>query len=92
MGNAKNARQAQSLPQAGVRTAKGKAEMRTAQRGSAGVRAAGARTVAAEERHKMIEFAAYQRAEKRGFAGGSPLQDWLEAEVEIDEMLSMTSH
>jgi hypothetical protein len=36
----------------------------------------------------MIECAAYYRAEKRGFSGGSELEDWLEAEAEIDRTLS----
>jgi hypothetical protein len=39
-------------------------------------------------RHEMIECAAYYRAEKRGFSGGSELEDWLEAEAEIDRTLS----
>ena len=36
----------------------------------------------------MIQDAAYFRAEKRGFVGGDPGQDWIEAEGEIDELLS----
>jgi hypothetical protein len=32
----------------------------------------------------MIAIAAYYLAERRGFNGGDPLQDWLEAESEID--------
>ncbi len=38
------------------------------------------------DRHKMIAAAAYFRAEKRGFKGNGAdtVQDWLEAEVEID--------
>ena len=39
-------------------------------------------------RHEMIACAAYYRAEKRGFSGGSELEDWLEAEAEIDRTLS----
>ena len=35
------------------------------------------------ERRALIALAAYFRAEKRGFAPGSELQDWLEAEREI---------
>lgn len=35
----------------------------------------------------MIAERAYLRAERRGFQGGSPLQDWLEAEAEVDELL-----
>ena len=41
-----------------------------------------------DERRNMIERAAYLRAERRGFAGGTPEQDWLEAESEIDRMLA----
>jgi hypothetical protein len=44
-------------------------------------------TVTAEERHGMIERAAYLRAERRGFQGGSALEDWLAAEAEIDRQL-----
>ncbi|MFN7086988.1 MAG: DUF2934 domain-containing protein [Burkholderiales bacterium] len=42
---------------------------------------------AAAERHRMIAEAAYYRALRRGFHGGSDLEDWLEAEAEIDKML-----
>lgn len=38
-------------------------------------------------RHAMIAEAAYYHAEKRGFAAGNELQDWLDAEVEIDMLL-----
>ena len=41
-----------------------------------------------EERWKMIAVAAYHKAEKRGFAPGNELQDWNEAENEIDKLLS----
>ncbi|QXP85636.1 DUF2934 domain-containing protein [Methylococcus sp. ANG] len=34
----------------------------------------------------LIAEAAYLRAEKRGFVGGSELEDWLEAEKEVLEM------
>jgi hypothetical protein len=37
-----------------------------------------------EQRHRMIETAAYYRAEKRGFSGGDAIKDWIEAEREID--------
>jgi hypothetical protein len=37
-----------------------------------------------EERHRMIAEAAYFRAARRAFQGGCPLQDWLEAEREIE--------
>lgn len=41
----------------------------------------------AEARRMMIAQAAYFRAEKRGFAAGFALDDWLEAEREIARML-----
>ena len=40
-----------------------------------------------EERGQMIAEAAYFKAERRGFVGGDPLQDWLEAEADIDRIL-----
>ena len=43
-----------------------------------------------EQRHRMIETAAYFRAEKRGFAGGDPVTDWIEAEREIDVLFQST--
>jgi hypothetical protein len=43
---------------------------------------------AAERRQRMIRDAAYYRAERRGFAGGDAVRDWLEAEAEIDRMLA----
>jgi hypothetical protein len=43
--------------------------------------------VTAEERWKMIATAAYLKAEKRGFASGHELDDWTEAENEIDKLL-----
>ena len=42
------------------------------------------RVCAPEERRRMIETAAYYRAEKRGFFDGDPVKDWLEAEKEIE--------
>lgn len=56
-------------------------------------RAAAKQTVAdspacsGEDRYRMIAEAAYYRAESRGFAGGSDLDDWLAAEMEIDQIL-----
>ena len=40
-----------------------------------------------EERWKVIAVAAYHKAEQRGFAPGDELQDWVEAEKEIDTLL-----
>ena len=36
------------------------------------------------DRQRRIATAAYYRAEKRGFIGGNELQDWLNAEAEIE--------
>lgn len=49
------------------------------------------RTIAPEERHRMIADAAYFRAERRGFEAGYELKDWIEAEGEVDRMLLGTS-
>jgi hypothetical protein len=40
------------------------------------------------ERYRMIAEAAYFRAEKRGFVGGSEIQDWVEAAEEIRKRFS----
>jgi len=40
-----------------------------------------------EDRYRMIAEAAYFRAERRGFVCGSELQDWLDAEIEVDDLL-----
>lgn len=39
-------------------------------------------------RRQKIATAAYYRAEKRGFNGGNPIEDWLMAESEIDSQTS----
>ncbi len=41
--------------------------------------------VDAEIRNRRIAEAAYYRAEARGFVDGYELEDWLEAEAEIDQ-------
>ena len=48
--------------------------------------AAGAR-ITPEERRRMIAEAAYYRAERRGFATGGELEDWIQAETEIDRLI-----
>lgn len=44
--------------------------------------------VTPERRHWMIAEAAYYRAEQRHFEGGHPIQDWLDAETEINRLLN----
>jgi len=43
--------------------------------------------ITSEERTRMINEAAYYIAEKRGFQGGDPQQDWLEAAAQIDRVI-----
>ena len=45
------------------------------------------RSISIEERHKMIEEAAYYRAQRREGAEIDPMTDWLEAESEVDAMI-----
>lgn len=44
-----------------------------------------------EQRLALIAEAAYFRAERRGFSGGSELEDWLQAEAEVDGFLASQS-
>lgn len=46
-----------------------------------------AASISPEQRHAMIAEAAYYRAQRRGFAAGRELQDWLAAEADIDRTL-----
>ncbi len=45
-----------------------------------------------EQRNQMISEAAYFYAERRGFYGGDPMDDWLTAEAEIDSIIQMPMH
>ncbi|HYW03593.1 MAG TPA: DUF2934 domain-containing protein [Gammaproteobacteria bacterium] len=49
------------------------------------------RPASGDERHHRIAEAAYYRAERRGFDGGDPVRDWLEAEAEVDGSKSTRS-
>jgi murein L,D-transpeptidase YafK len=40
-----------------------------------------------EERWKMVAVSAYYKAKERGFSPGNELQDWSEAEKEIDQLM-----
>jgi len=44
--------------------------------------------VSPEDRLDMIAEAAYYKAEQRGFHPGGSLQDWLDAEITIDNKLA----
>jgi hypothetical protein len=41
-----------------------------------------------EVRHRMISEAAYQRYAQRGYVEGFELEDWLQAEAEVDRQLA----
>ena len=43
--------------------------------------------VTPEERWRMIAVAAYYKAEQRGFTPAGAVDDWLEAEKEVDALL-----
>ncbi len=47
-----------------------------------------ARDVTPEQRHQMIAVIAYLIAEQRGFQGDMALNDWLQAEVEVDDSVT----
>ncbi len=44
-------------------------------------------SVSEDARRAMIAQAAYLRAERRGFAAGGEIEDWLAAEAEVDALL-----
>ncbi len=44
-------------------------------------------SISPEHRYHMIATAAYFLAQKRGFAGGYEMQDWITAESQIDTQL-----
>jgi hypothetical protein len=44
-------------------------------------------TVSEEVRRAMIAQAAYLRAQRRGFAPGGEVEDWMAAEAEVDALL-----
>ncbi|MDP2824458.1 MAG: DUF2934 domain-containing protein [Sulfuritalea sp.] len=46
------------------------------------------KSVPQEQRRNYIEMAAYYIAERRGFTPGNPLEDWMQAEAEIDRLLA----
>lgn len=60
-----------------------------AAKGKPGSKGAQKATVSPEERYQMIAAAAYWRAERRSFAAGGALDDWIAAEAEIDAKLGL---
>jgi hypothetical protein len=43
------------------------------------------------DRDRLIAEAAYLRAAARNFAGGDPVEDWLQAELEVDTYIADAS-
>ena len=58
-----------------------------AEQGDAEARPGAGSTIGAQERQMLVARAAYFRAEKRGFAPGRELQDWVEAETEVLQLM-----
>ncbi|MFZ5557893.1 MAG: DUF2934 domain-containing protein [Pseudomonadota bacterium] len=57
---------------------------RTARKAAPRKAPAARRSVTPEERYRLIQEAAYYRAEQRGFAAGHEIEDWIAAEAEVD--------
>jgi hypothetical protein len=64
-------------------TGRGVTVARKSKRGNSEARPAAGSALSAQERQMLVARAAYFRAEKRGFAPGGELQDWVEAEAEV---------
>lgn len=59
-------------------------QFKTAAAGTRGVTATATGRPSADDIQRMIQEAAYYRAERRGFGCGDDVNDWLEAEAEIN--------
>ncbi len=70
------------------KAAPAKAAPKKAAAGVARSRAKKPAAVSLEQRRCYVEVAAYHIAERRGFAPGNPLEDWVQAEAEIDRLLA----
>lgn len=44
--------------------------------------------LSAEQRNNYVEVAAFYIAERRGFVPGSPADDWVAAELEVDRLIA----
>ena len=67
-------------------TEKLKARIETSEGTGISVRGHGG-AVDVDTRRRLIAECAYLLAERRGFVGGNAEQDWLQAEMEIDQLL-----
>ena len=85
MDEAKNKAAGKKTPRKGPAKRTGKMETSAPARGT--IAAAPKSRISPEERYRMIADAAYFRARKRNFRGGSDVEDWLAAEAEVDARL-----
>jgi len=83
---AKTAKPAAAKPAAPKTTAP--AKKATPAKKPASAKKSATNAVTPEQKRYYIEVAAYYIAERRGFNGGSELDDWVQAEREIDRLLS----
>jgi len=74
---------AQTRSQKGKATGRGLMVAAKPKQGNSEVRPGSGPGISAQERQMLVARAAYFRAEKRGFAPGGELQDWVEAEAEV---------
>ena len=86
------AKAAPAKPAVKTQTAKKTATAKSAPAKVKAVKGNGAMPITPEQRYRMICDAAYYRAERRGFIGGNPAEDWTAAEAEIDGLLLSMRH
>ncbi len=82
----KAAAKAVPVPKAVPKAAAPKAATKTTAKKPA--KATAGNKVPQAQRAHYVEVAAFYIAERRGFAPGDPLQDWVAAEAEIDRLLA----
>ncbi len=70
-----------------MKSARSRSKPRRAGTALAGVKPVSQAPVSPGDRAQMVALAAYYRAERRGFEPGRELEDWLEAEAEVDAAL-----
>ncbi len=70
-----------------AKSAAGKAKKSAAGAAKTTVARKSAVPLTADQRCRYVEVAAYYIAERRGFQGGSALDDWAAAEAEVDRLL-----
>lgn len=78
---------AKKLAAAKKTTTKATAPASKAARATAASQPAAMPVLTPEQRCHYVEVAAYYIAERRGFHGGSQMEDWVQAEKEIDRLL-----